>query len=264
LFDTGYAKVNSNNISVVGDTMGIRGDETLPGMHDGAMNSTVAYNAITLTSGTRDMRALLWEASNSNIASYNVIDIRGASPGTIGVLTTDSDSNAYYNNTIVTNNQVAMQFGRPGESAFYTTNCVAKNNIFYAPGTAGTGNSIVRLENAKPDMLNNGHVLDYNLYSNGTAWTIKVFGTGYPTPGASYNAAGIDQHSIKTVNVGFKNLASGDFRLQSGSPAIRTASNLDKASAIGLSDASGSWPFALASQNTLGNWTIGAFVYTGQ
>ena len=167
--------------------------------------------------------------------------------GGIGILLTGSVGSIVYNNTVygptVTVNAAIAQVST-------STGTLVKNNIFwtgkFASVDAGSETSTV---------------YDYNDYFSASGTPFSWGGTAYTFANWKTNSAQ-DTHSLNS-DPKLNNVASGNFTLLPGSPAIDAGVNLGSTYQLGLSPST-SWPggVVLFNQNSFGGgWEMGAYVF---
>jgi hypothetical protein len=228
----------------------------------GSAQVTIQYNQIHGNAG-----AGIQVHANNALLAYNLIYGNG-----VGMLVENGASGVdIYNNVIASNynptsaNEAGLYL-QCGSCSTATTVAALKNNIFYA-------NSYVYLSTTYYNQqiyVNAGSpnpsitAAEYNLiYGSGTGGEtlIEYQGTGYSFSG--WQGLGFDAHGVSS-DPKFTNSGSGDFTLQSGSPAIDAGTNLGTTYQFGL-DPRTSFPWGTLNQNSQGSsWEIGAFVFVQQ
>jgi PKD repeat protein len=185
---------------------------------DGIFNLLVANNVVAFTNGGASNGAmLLWNVKDSLVANNTIYDATGSYDGIRCVETCTGNT---FSNNIFSGSAVCLDL----QPAYAPTNAIlplaSDNNIFYTAGTIAKVSSVVN-----PDV-----------YLNWAGW----------------RALGYDMHSLTKAPL-FVSAATGNFSLQTNSPAIGAGANLYPTI---TGDASG------RRRSTTGPWTIGAFEVT--
>jgi hypothetical protein len=240
-------------------------DVSLPGVRDGPDHNKIHHNLITQYGSYAD-RGIFLENSPFNEVSYNIINAFQATAYNKGIWAhsaTGGNSNGtvVYNNTVVGPNGVAfnaLQLGWSGDTAS-TLNCTVKNNIFYSNSPSSI---LFVTDNPTHSSQGNGHVLDSNLYQRpGTGPQFNWYATYYSNVIDLNTDTGNESHGRQGDPM-FANVAMGDIRLTSRSPAIGAGADLGANFALGFDPQTTAFPFGLVGQNQNGTgWAIGAFVF---
>ena len=202
--------------------------------------------------------------SSNAVVAYNLVY-----GNAMGILVEHSPIGVHiYNNTIASN----YHSGDTGADAGLclqdngTTVSALNNNIFYGNYYIANSSTLynrqiyVTTGSPNPSITASDNNLFYGSDAAGEI-LVDYQGTGYTF--ATWKGLGFDAHGV-SADPKFTKPGSGDFTLQSGSPAVDAGTNLGATYQFGL-DPRTSFPWGTLNQNSQGSgWEIGAFVFVQQ
>ena len=215
-----YTSVHHNTITANIKEL-IHFDETASDSNDGPDHCSIYSNR--LIGGALTLLGIFLERSQNNTVSYNIIDMRNTPSGGQAIdCCRNSRVSLVYNNVILVQNDTeAIRFGSVlDDVGDDQRDSKAKNNIIYHTGSTGT-TVIAVFDGNGGSPVTTGIEFDYNLYYDADATNIAGwFGTWYDSIAAFAAGVAGQEANYKSGDPLFVNAAGGDFRLQSGSPAI--------------------------------------------
>jgi len=262
LEDAYFVDIYQNQVSS-NTLMGIWFDESGRGIADGPSNNNVHHNLITPI-GNYAERGIFLENSPNNRIYYNIVNASGADRFAKGIWVHSASGGSSSNSVIVNNTVVggkvtaynAIQLGWSGDSAD-TKSCTVRNNIMYSNVPASL---LLVVDNPQHANKSAGHVIDSNLYFHpGSGPIFSWFGTVYETLVDARQASGTEAKGTQGDPM-FVDLAAGNLRLMTNSPAAESGESLGSSFNKGFSSQGATFPYALVTQAGAG-WSLGAFVF---